>query len=394
MVVYGTRPEAIKVAPLIRALEADPRFETSVVVTGQHRAMLDQVNRLFGITPHHDLDILRQGQTLSEITVRVMSGLAPLLAKERPDYVVVQGDTTTSTAAALAAAFAEVPVAHLEAGLRSFNRRSPFPEELNRKVTTQLADIHLAPTQTSRSNLIAEGVPAKDIVVTGNTVIDALLQAVDVHVTLDGPLEALVESARRLVIVTTHRRENQAGGMDAIGRAVSRLARAYPDVDFLYPAHLNPTVRAAMYPQLMGLPNVHITEPLEYAPFVKALAASAVVLTDSGGIQEEAPSLGKPVLVMRDTTERPEAVEAGTVRLVGASESRIFDETSALLDDSAVYSAMANAVNPYGDGLASARTVAALAERLGIGARIADFEPEAMVRSTAVIDVVSATHER
>lgn len=374
MTVFGTRPEAIKVAPVLQAFESSPLLRGTTVVTGQHREMLDEVNALFGVVPDHDLDIMRHGQTLAQITSRVLDGLDPLLESVQPDAVMVQGDTTTSTAAALASFYRGIPVVHLEAGLRSHDLASPFPEEANRRLTSQIAALHLAPTPTAKANLMAEGVAASAIAVTGNTVIDALLQTASRHVAFDDPaLEELAGSGRRVLLVTTHRRENWGDAMRGVGRALARLASARPDLMIVLPAHRNPTVRASVVPLLDGLPNVLVTEPLPYGQFIRMLDLATVVLTDSGGVQEEAPSLGKPVLVMRDNTERPEAVEAGTVRLIGTDEQRIVDEVTQLLDDDRHYAAMANAVNPYGDGNAARRVLAAIAQYLGTGNRLADF---------------------
>jgi len=374
MTVYGTRPEAIKVAPVILALEASDAFESVAVVTGQHREMLDEVNALFAIEPAHDLDIMRHGQTLSQIAARVLEGLDPLLERLRPDAVIVQGDTTTSTAAALAAFYRQIPVVHLEAGLRSHDITSPFPEEANRKLTSQIATLHLAPTPTSRDNLLREGISASDIVVTGNTVIDALLTTVGKDVPFSDPtLEALASSGRRVLLVTTHRRENWGEAMRGVGRAIARIAQAEPDLTVVLPIHRNPVVREAVLPYLEGMDNVLVTEPLAYGEFTRMLSLATVVLTDSGGVQEEAPSLGKPVLVMRENTERPEAVDAGTVLLIGTDEQRIVDEVTRLLRDQVYYATMANAVNPYGDGHASTRTLAAIAQLFGIGERESDF---------------------
>ncbi|MHA7133484.1 non-hydrolyzing UDP-N-acetylglucosamine 2-epimerase [Oerskovia turbata] len=361
MTVYGTRPEAIKVAPVIKALEASDAFESVTVVTGQHREMLDQVNELFGIVPDHDLDIMSHGQSLTQIFARVIEGLDPILEKEAPAAVVVQGDTSTSTAAALAAFYRQIPVVHVEAGLRSGDIHSPFPEEANRRITTQIATLHLAPTETSRANLLAEGVDDADITVTGNTVIDALLTTVgkQIHFS-DSRLEELAASGRRILLVTTHRRENWGGAMEGVGRALAQIARRFPDLEIVLPAHRNPIVRDAVLPQLVGLDNVTVTEPLAYGEFARMMSLSTVILTDSGGVQEEAPSLGKPVLVMRDNTERPEAVEAGTVRLIGTDEHRIVADVSRLLTDARVYAAMANATNPYGDGRAAQATLPAI----------------------------------
>jgi len=380
MPIFGTRPEAIKMAPIVRALMESDLFECVVTVTGQHREMLDQVNELFGITPDHDLNILQPGQSLTDIMTRTMSGLDTLFSSGRPDAVIVQGDTTTSTAGAIAAFYHGIPVIHVEAGLRSGNLLSPFPEEANRKITSQIASLHLAPTTTSRANLLAEGVAAADIVVTGNSVIDALLTTVDKQVPFSDPqLEDLAASGRRILLVTTHRRENQGDAMRGVGRALARIADAEPELTIVLPAHKNPVVREAVLPALEGKPNVLVTEPLAYGEFTRMLSLAHVVLTDSGGVQEEAPSLGKPVLVMRDNTERPEAVEAGTVALIGTDEERIVAEVSRLLHDASHFEAMANAVNPYGDGLASERTIAAIAELLGVGRRVEEFGMERVV---------------
>ncbi|MCW3765161.1 UDP-N-acetylglucosamine 2-epimerase (non-hydrolyzing) [Paenarthrobacter sp. PAE-2] len=374
MPIFGTRPEAIKMAPIVHALHESDEFDCIVTVTGQHREMLDQVNQLFGITPDHDLDILQPGQSLSDIMTRTITGLDRLFAEKKPDAVIVQGDTTTSTAGAIAAFYHGIPVVHVEAGLRSGNLLSPFPEEANRKITSQITTLHLAPTTTSRANLLAEGVKAEDIVVTGNSVIDALFTTVDKQIPFTDPqLEELAASGRKILLVTTHRRENQGDAMRGVGRALARIADAEPDLVIVLPAHKNPVVREAVLPALDGKPNVVVTEPLAYGEFTRMLSLAHIVLTDSGGVQEEAPSLGKPVLVMRENTERPEAVEAGTVTLIGTDEERIVTEVLRLMNDAEHFSTMANAVNPYGDGLASARTVAAIAELLGIGERIEEF---------------------
>ncbi|CAH0157475.1 MULTISPECIES: non-hydrolyzing UDP-N-acetylglucosamine 2-epimerase [unclassified Arthrobacter] len=374
MPIFGTRPEAIKMAPIVSALQESPLFRCIVTVTGQHREMLDQVNELFGIVPDHDLNILQQGQSLSAIMTRTIDGLEKLFAVTRPDAVVVQGDTTTSTAAAIAAFYHGIPVVHVEAGLRSGDLLSPFPEEANRKITSQITRLHLAPTSTSRENLLREGISPQDIVVTGNTVIDALLATVDKRLPFTDPrLEALAASDRRVLLVTTHRRENQGESMRRVGRALARIADAEPDLVIVLPAHKNPVVREAVLPALEGKPNVLVTEPLAYGEFTRMLSQAHIVLTDSGGVQEEAPSLGKPVLVMRENTERPEALEAGTVKLIGTDEERIVAEVTRLLHDSSHFASMANAVNPYGDGKAAPRTVAAIEELLGVGYRTAEF---------------------
>ncbi|WP_413456220.1 non-hydrolyzing UDP-N-acetylglucosamine 2-epimerase [Glutamicibacter sp. FR1] len=390
MPIYGTRPEAIKVAPIVKALKEADEFECVVVVTGQHREMLDQVNELFGITPDYDLDVIQPRQTLNGLLTKTIAGLDEIFEKEKPDAVVVQGDTTTSTAGAIAAFYRGIPVVHAEAGLRSYDIFSPFPEEANRKLTSQIASLHLAPTSLSKRNLERETFKGSDIVITGNSVIDALLTVVEKKVPFSDPkLEELVSSGKRIVLVTTHRRENQGEPMRGIGRALAKLSNAEPDVEFILPLHRNPAVREALLPEIDGLANVTLTEPLAYGEFTRIIDASTVVLTDSGGVQEEAPSLGKPVLVMRLNTERPEAVAAGTVRLIGTDEKRIFDSVSELLHDEAAYNEMANAVNPYGDGKASERTVAAIAELLGVGSRIEEFDsklsdPDDMMRATSI----------
>jgi UDP-N-acetylglucosamine 2-epimerase (non-hydrolysing) len=374
MTVYGTRPEAIKVAPVIKALEDSEVLDSVTVVTGQHREMLDQVNEIFEIVPDHDLDIFQHGASLSQIVARVLERLDPVLEAEKPAAVIVQGDTSTSTAAALAAFHRQIPVVHLEAGLRSGDIMSPFPEEANRKLTSQLAALHLAPTPTSKANLTGESVNEDSVVVTGNTVIDALLMTVERKTPFTDPaLEDLADSGRRILLVTTHRRENWGGAMEGVGRALARLARQFPDIEIVLPAHRNPIVREAVLPQLEGLSNITVTEPLPYGEFTRMLSLATVVLTDSGGVQEEAPSLAKPVLVMRENTERPEAVDAGTVKLIGTDEERIVSEVSTLLTDVAAYEAMARAANPYGDGQGAQRSVQAIAHRLGLGERPSEY---------------------
>ena len=368
MVVYGTRPEAIKVAPLIQALASSAFFVPVAAVTAQHRSMLDQVNHVFGIEPRFDLNIHRPGQTLPEITMRALQGVHSLLVEQRPDAVVVQGDTTTVFAAALAAFYEQVPVVHLEAGLRTGDPFSPYPEEINRRLATRLAALDLAPTGTSRSNLLAENVDPRTVVVTGNTVIDALLWTVGRQFDYGDPvLSDLDDTDAPLLLVTAHRRESWGDPMRAVGRALARIAREHPDLRIVFPIHRNPVVRKAILPAIEGLPTVTVTEPLPYSGFARLMNRSTVILTDSGGVQEEGPSLGKPVLVMRDTTERPEAVRAGTVRLVGTDEDLIVKEVARLLTDPGAYAAMANAVNPYGDGRAADRAVAALAHHFGLG---------------------------
>lgn len=378
MPIYGTRPEAIKMAPIVKALQASPQFECVVTVTGQHREMLDQVNEIFDIAPDHDLNIIQPRQTLNGVLTRTVEGLDAIFAENAPDAVVVQGDTTTSTAGAIAAFYRGIPVIHAEAGLRSFDLFSPFPEEANRKMTSQITSLHLAPTSTSKENLLREALPEEDIVVTGNTVIDALLHTVEQKLPFSDPqLEEIASSGRRVLLVTTHRRENQGEAMRGVGRALARIAQAEPELTIVLPVHRNPVVREAVLPAIEGLPNVVVTEPLAYGEFTRMLSVAHVVLTDSGGVQEEAPSLGKPVLVMRENTERPEAVTAGTVTLIGTDEERIATEVDRLLNDDAAYRAMANAVNPYGDGRAAERTLAAIEQMFGVGQRIADFDSQA-----------------
>lgn len=366
LTVFGTRPEAIKMAPVVAALSANSKIESRVCVTGQHRHMLDQVLSLFNIKPDYDLDIMRPGQDLYAITARVLEGLRDVLQEFRPDYVLVHGDTTTTAAAAMAAFYARIAVGHVEAGLRTHNIYSPWPEEANRQVTGVFASLHFAPTQQSRQNLINENKPEDAILVTGNTVIDALL-TVQAKVRNNEQLRkelheqySFLEENARMVLITGHRRENFGGGFESICQAIRTLSQRYPATHFVYPVHLNPNVREPVNRLLTGLNNVHLIEPLEYEPFVYFMSKSFLILSDSGGIQEEAPSLGKPVLVMRDTTERPEAVAAGTVRMVGTDAARIVEAVSDLSDNEDAYQKMAYAHNPYGDGEASPRIVQAL----------------------------------
>ena len=368
MLVFGTRPEAIKMAPLVHALRAEPdHFDVLVCVTAQHREMLDQVLRIFEITPDIDLNVMQPGQDLFDVTSSILMGMREVFTMHRPDAVLVHGDTTTTLATAMAGFYAGVSVGHVEAGLRTHDLYAPFPEEFNRQVASKVTRWHFAPTALSRANLLAERVPPSAITVTGNTVIDALLWVLaridsDAQRSeqLDGDLNALLPfdwHSERFVLVTGHRRENFGDGFLQICSAIRDLATRYPEVHFVYPVHLNPNVLKPVNELLAGLNNVHLIEPLEYEPFVYLLKHAHLVLTDSGGIQEEAPSLGKPVLVMRDVTERPEAVEAGTVELVGANQARIIAGLSRLLDDDARYAAMSRAHNPYGDGNACARIV-------------------------------------
>jgi UDP-N-acetylglucosamine 2-epimerase (non-hydrolysing) len=388
MLVFGTRPEAIKVAPLVKEFQKHAgKFETIVCVTGQHREMLDQVLRLFEIVPDYDLNIMKQGQDLYDVTARVLVGLRDVLKEAQPDVVFVHGDTTTSMAAALAAFYQQIPVAHIEAGLRTHNIYSPWPEEMNRQITSRIATYNFAPTPLSKENLLAEGVKEESITVTGNTVIDALYLVVNKireDVSLAGQLREQLKSAgydtarlgtgRKLTLITGHRRENFGEGFINICNAIKTLTEKYPDVDFVYPMHLNPNVRKPIK-EIFGEEavnnhsrsdkrNIFFIEPLEYLPFVFLMEQSTLVLTDSGGIQEEAPGLGKPVLVMRDTTERPEALKAGTVKLVGTNYELIVSEVSRLLDNETYYNSMAQANNPYGDGQACERIFCFLKNRL------------------------------
>ncbi len=365
LTVFGTRPEAIKLFPLVHALDADERFVGRVCVSGQHRGMLDQVLDIASVVPHHDLDLMQPDQSLDALTAALLTGIGRVIDAEQPDWIVVQGDTATAMAGAIAAYYRKVPVAHVEAGLRSGNIHHPWPEEVNRKIVGSIAALHFAPTETAAAALRRENVAADTIHVTGNTVIDALhwiIARIDRQPELAHGLAELESrfAGKRIVGMTSHRRENFGQGMRAIAGAVKRLA-ARPDVAVIFPVHLNPNVRAVMNAELAGLDNVALIEPLDYPHFARLLAISDLLLTDSGGVQEEAPALGKPVLVMRETTERPEGVEAGTARLVGTDADRIVAETQRLLDDRAAYEAMARAHNPFGDGQATGRIVELLA---------------------------------
>lgn len=382
MLVFGTRPEAIKMAPLVKEFQKQKeRIETVVCVTGQHREILDQVLEIFDIKPDYDLNIMKQGQDLYDVTARVLTGMREVLKEVKPDVVLVHGDTTTSTAAALATFYQQIPVGHVEAGLRTHNIYSPWPEEMNRLLTGRLATYHFSPTPLSRNNLIKESIDDRNIIVTGNTVIDALYWVVDKiknNKELNNELENVLSKAgydvnrlnngKKLVLITGHRRENFGDGFINMCTAIKDLMVKYPDVDFVYPMHLNPNVRKPIHEvfgeNLSGLKNMFFIEPLEYLSFVYLMEKSSIVLTDSGGIQEEAPGLGKPVLVMRNTTERPEALNAGTVKLVGTDYNKIVNEVSSLIDDKAAYEKMSKAVNPYGDGLACGRIVNALLYRV------------------------------
>lgn len=361
MTVFGTRPEAIKMAPVVLELQkhAD-RIQTIVAVTAQHRQMLDQVLDLFRITPDYDLDIMSQGQTLYDITTKSLMGLKDVLAKEKPDLVLVHGDTTTTFAGALASYYQQVPVGHVEAGLRTGDIYSPFPEEMNRKLTGAIAAIHFAPTATAKANLLKENVNPSHIYVTGNTVIDALMMTVAGDYDFGDDLKDVDFHNHRVILLTTHRRENLGEPMRHIYKALRRIIEEIPDTEIVFPVHRNPLVRKVVEEELAGVDRIHLIDPMEYEPFANLMSLSSLVLTDSGGIQEEAPSLGKPVLVLRNTTERPEAVEAGTVRLIGTDKDVVYAETKRLLTDQAAYDAMSNAVNPYGDGKASQRIVQAI----------------------------------
>ena len=360
--VFGTRPDAIKMAPVVLELKRRPdQFTVHVAVTGQHREMLDQVLSVFAITPDFDLNIMTQGQTLAQVTTRALNGLDPILASEKPDWVLAQGDTTTTFVAALAAFYHQAKFGHVEAGLRTGNKYDPFPEEMNRLLTTRLTTLHFPPTPEAASNLRADGVREDKIVLTGNTVIDALLQVAAQPYTSDDPaLREILGDPRRMILVTTHRRENWGEPMTRIGRAVLRLVDDFPDTVAVVPWHRNPIVRDALRPILGGHPRVHLIEPQDYVPFVKLEQKAAIILTDSGGVQEEAPSLGKPVLVLRETTERPEGVAAGTAKLVGTDTDLIVSEAARLLSDAGAYAAQSRAVSPYGDGQAARRIAEAL----------------------------------
>jgi UDP-N-acetylglucosamine 2-epimerase (non-hydrolysing) len=372
-VIFGTRPEAIKLAPVIHALSASSHFEPRVLVTAQHRSMLDPMLSFFGIEPDDDLDLLRPAQSLANVTVGALAGLTELLERARPDAVVVQGDT--AFAGALAAYYLRIPVAHIEAGLRTGDRYSPFPEEINRRLVSQLATLHLAPTQAAAANLVAEGVAPAAIVVTGNTVVDALLWALERRRPLNAELRALLEGGvrRRLLLVTAHRRESWGDRLREIGQALAELAREDPDLVVVFPIHRNAVVRDAILPPVQGLPNVRVLEPLPYGEFVTLLDRADVVLTDSGGIQEEAPTLGKPVLVLRPATERPEAVHHGSSSVIGTRQAEIVPAVQRLLGDPEVYAGMRPMRNPYGDGRAAERCVTALVHLFRLGPRPAEF---------------------
>lgn len=378
MTVFGTRPEAIKMCPLVLEMQKYPDFiEPIVAVTAQHREMLDQVLQLFAIKPDYDLNIMTAGQTLYDVTGRALAGLKDVLAEAQPDMVLVHGDTTTTFVGALASFYAQIPVGHVEAGLRTGNKFSPYPEEMNRKLTGAIADIHFAPTSTSKNNLLKENIDPAALVVTGNTVIDALQTTVkaDYRFT-DSGLQKALAGGNRLILVTTHRRENLGEPMRHVYQALRKVLENHPDVEAIFPVHKNPKVREIVDEELGKLAQVHLIEPLDYEPFANLMAKVDIVLTDSGGIQEEAPALGKPVLVLRDTTERPEAVDAGTVKLVGTAYDDVLRETSLLLDDSKYYQSMAEAANPYGDGRACERIIRKILHENGYDIKIlSEFSP-------------------
>ncbi|WP_278833545.1 non-hydrolyzing UDP-N-acetylglucosamine 2-epimerase [Mitsuokella multacida] len=374
MTVFGTRPEAIKMAPIVLELQKHPDTIVPVVaVTAQHREMLDQVLNLFHIKPDHDLNIMAAGQTLFDITTRAMMGLDKVLTEEKPDIVLVHGDTTTTFAGALAAYYHQTAVGHVEAGLRTHNKYSPFPEEMNRRLTGCIADLNFAPTSTSEANLLAENVPPESIFVTGNTVIDALHHTVrDDFDFQEESLKDVDFQNKRIILVTTHRRENLGEPMRHVYKALKQLTEEFDDVEVVFPVHKNPKVREVVNEELGGLAKVHLIDPLDYEPFANLMHRAHLILTDSGGVQEEAPALGKPVLVLRDTTERPEAVDAGTVKLIGTDRERVYEEAKKLLTDKAEYSRMAESINPYGDGKAAARIIQAILYHYGL----ADGRPD------------------
>mgnify|MGYP000348711942 FL=1 len=366
MAIFGTRPEAIKMAPVVRELLKHPEIETKVCLTAQHREMLDQVVDLFQLPVDYDLDIMKQGQSLYDITDRVLLGLKEVLEKEKPDLVLVHGDTTTTFSATLAAFYQQIDVGHVEAGLRTGNMYSPFPEEANRRLTSVLTALHFAPTETARQNLLKENQKDDHIFTVGNSVIDALLATVKKDYVFEDKELQDIEEHKRIILVTTHRRENLGEPMRNVYRALRRLVETVPDTEVVFPVHRNPLVRQAVKEVLDGVPGIHLVDPMEYEPFTNLMARSAIILTDSGGIQEEAPSLGKPVLVLRDTTERPEAVASGTVKLVGTDEDKVYNTAYKLLTDEKAYKEMAESINPYGDGHTSERIVQAILYFYGI----------------------------
>ncbi|CEO88691.1 non-hydrolyzing UDP-N-acetylglucosamine 2-epimerase [Syntrophaceticus schinkii] len=374
--IFGTRPEAIKMAPVIRELESRPDVESRVVVTAQHREMLDQVVDTFNIKPDYDLEVMRPGQDLFDVTVSVLKGLKGILEVERPDLILVQGDTTTTFTGALAAFYCQIPVGHIEAGLRTYQKYAPFPEEMNRVLTTRLADIHFAPTDRSRDALLKEGINPGNIFVTGNPVIDALYQALEQPFYLDPEISRAFRDNKRVILLTTHRRENLGAPLQDVYMALREVLFKHPDVAIIFPVHKNPAVRSEVKSVLHGVERVYLTEPLDYLPFINVMKRTYMVLTDSGGIQEEAPALGKPVLVLREVTERPEAAAFGTARLIGTDCRKVEDEVNRLLNDEGAYQEMANAVNPYGDGMAASRIIQAVCCYFGLGPAPADFSPE------------------
>lgn len=373
MTIFGTRPEAIKMAPVVLELQKHPgKIQSIVAVTAQHREMLDQVLQLFAIRPDHDLDIMSPNQTLFDITCRALSGLNGALSESKPDMILVHGDTTTTFVGALAAFYHQIPVGHVEAGLRTRDKYSPYPEEMNRRLTGALTDLHFAPTETARANLLSEGVLPEQIFVTGNTVIDTLLTTVRPDYRFPAGMESILTNTtkRRMILVTTHRRENLGEPMRQVYQALRDIIREFPDVVAVFPVHRNPQVRAVVQEELGEIERVHLIDPMDYEPFANLMDQAHIVLTDSGGIQEEAPSLGKPVLVLRDTTERPEAIEAGTVKLIGTSRERVHSELRGLLTDKNEYAHMSEACNPYGDGCAAARIVEILLHRFGLAQQL------------------------
>jgi UDP-N-acetylglucosamine 2-epimerase (non-hydrolysing) len=374
--IFGTRPEAIKMAPVIRELESRPDVESRVVVTAQHREMLDQVVDTFNIKPDYDLEVMRPGQDLFDVTVSVLKGLKGILEVERPDLILVQGDTTTTFTGALAAFYCQIPVGHIEAGLRTYQKYAPFPEEMNRVLTTRLADIHFAPTDRSRDALLKEGINPGNIFVTGNPVIDALYQALEQPFYLDPEISRAFRDNKRVILLTTHRRENLGAPLQDVYMALREVLFKHPDVAIIFPVHKNPAVRSEVKSVLHGVERVYLTEPLDYLPFINVMKRTYMVLTDSGGIQEEAPALGKPVLVLREVTERPEAAAFGTARLIGTDCRKVEDEVNRLLNDEGAYQEMANAVNPYGDGMAASRIIQAIYGYFGLGQAPVDFSPK------------------
>ena len=372
MTIFGTRPEAIKMCPLVLEMGKYPDYiEPIVAVTAQHREMLDQVLELFNIKPDYDLNIMASGQTLYDITTRALTGLKEVIEEAKPDMVLVHGDTTTTFAGALAAFYAQVPVGHVEAGLRTGNKYSPYPEEMNRKLTGSIADMHFAPTSTSKANLLKENVSPETILVTGNTVIDALETTVKADYEFaDAEFNKIFARGNRLILMTTHRRENLGEPMRNVYKALRKVLETHADVEAIFPVHKNPKVREIVEEELGGLARVHLIEPMDYEPFANLMGKVDIVLTDSGGIQEEAPALGKPVLVLRDTTERPEAVEAGTVKLIGTEYEDVLRETNMLLDDAEHYKKMSEATNPYGDGKACERIIRAILQKNGYNIKI------------------------